>query len=104
MTKPVEPSQTASEALPLRLHLDRVDGRCAGSLYEFVRRTLAAHGGACTRAMLLEAIGAGPAASERLKRTKGFAALLGGLKSSGFVEFDGDLVRRTNRRYGSRRP
>lgn len=90
--------------LPNRLQLDRVDGRTSGSLHEFIRRILAAHGGVCGRAELLAAISADPRASERLKRTKGFTAVLGNLKSSGFVHFDGDLVRRTNRRYGSRRP
>lgn len=89
--------------LPIRLQRDRVDGRTSGSLYEFVRRTIAAHGGACTRTELLNAILADPAASARLERTKGFTAVLDNMKYSGFVVFDGDVVRRTARRYGRRR-
>lgn len=74
-------------------------------MHEFIRRALADHGGVCSRVQLLLAISADPHASERLTRSKrGFIAILGNMKSSGFVEFDGDLVRRTSRRYGSRRP
>ena len=89
--------------LPIRLDLDRVDGRTSGSLHEFIRRTLATHGGACTRAELLNAIAEDLGASARLERTKGFAAVLYNMKSAGFVVFDGNLVRRTARRYGRRR-
>lgn len=89
--------------LPNRLQLDWVDGRSSGSLYEFIRRTLAAHGGVCSRSDLLHAILSDPDASARLEQTKGLTAALGNLKSSGFVVLDGDLVRRTARRYGRRR-
>lgn len=82
---------------------DREDGRSMGSLFKFIREKLAAHNGVCTREELLRAILADPAASERLEQSQGFSALLGNMKSSGFVEFDGDLVRRTSRRYGRRR-
>ena len=104
MTRAAKRSEPTSGSSPLRLHLDRVDGRSAGSLHEFIRQTLAAHGGACTREELLSAILADATASERLTRTQGFTGVLGNMKSSGFVAFDGDIVRRTNRRYGSRRP
>ena len=82
---------------------DGRDGRSAGSLYEFIRTTLEANGGICTRTALRDAIMADPAASERLKRSQGFAFILKNMKHSGFVAFDGELVRRTDRRYGRRR-
>lgn len=90
-------------SLPNRWRPDRADGRSAGSLYEFIRRELAAHDGVRTRAQLLEAIRRDPRAAERLKRTQGFVAVLGNMKSSGFVELDKDVVRATGRRVGRRR-
>lgn len=89
--------------MPNRWRSDRADGRSAGSLYEFIRRELAAHDGVRTRSQLLEAIRRDPRASERLERSRGFAALLGNMKSSGFVELDKDVVRATGRRLGRRR-
>lgn len=73
-------------------------------MHEFIRRFLAAHGGVRSREQIRDALMADPHASERLARTQGFETVLGLMKSSGFVEFDGDLVRRTQRRYGRRRP
>lgn len=90
-------------SVPNRWRADRVDGRSVGSLYEFIRRELAAHDGVRTRSQLLEAIRRDPQASGRLKQTKGFVAILGNMKSSGFVELDNDIVRATDRRVGRRR-
>lgn len=73
-----------------------------GSLYEFVRRTLAERGGGCTRAELLAMIQADPEAAQRLERSRGFSRLLQNMKHSGFVRLEGDMVRRTRRRLGRR--
>jgi hypothetical protein len=76
--------------------------RSRGSLYEFVRATLAAHGGTCTKQGLLSAIQADPDMAKRLERSQEFARLLQNVKHSGFIELDGDTVRRTGRRVGRR--
>lgn len=73
-----------------------------GSLYEFVRHSLAERGGSCTRQELLSAIKANPVAAERLERSQGFARLLHNMKHSGFVELEEELVRRTTRKLGRR--
>ena len=96
--EPVPPS------VPNRWRSDRVDGRSVGSLFEFIRQQLSAHGGVRTRPQLLDAIRRDPQACERLGRTQGFAAVLSNMKSSGFVELEDDLVRATGRRVGRRRP
>ena len=72
------------------------------SLYQFVRDTLAARGGTCTREELLDAIHANPAASSRLERSEGFGRLLINMKHSGFITLDADIVRATRRRVGHR--
>ena len=100
MKKAAEP---APPSVPNRWRLDRVDGRSAGSLFEFIRRQLAGHEGVRTRAQLLDAIRRDPQASERLGRTRGFSAVLGNMKSSGFVVLENDLVRATARHVGRRR-
>lgn len=41
-------------------------------------------------------------AARRLERSQGFSRLLDNMKHSGFIEFDGDIVRRTGRRIGRR--
>lgn len=101
MKRAAEPSQPPA-TVPNRWRSDRVDGRSVGSLHEFIRRELAAHDGVRTRAQLLDAIWRNPHAAERLERTQGFAAVLGNMKSSGFVELDHELVRATSRRLGRR--
>lgn len=93
----------ADSDLPIRLRLDRVDGRSASSLSAFIRLTLSAQGGACTRAQLLEAIASDPIASQSLARGKGLNTVLDYLRRNGFVECDGEVVRRTGRRFGRRR-
>lgn len=93
----------SEDGAPRDWRLDGTDPRTAGSLYEFVRRTLSEHRGVCTRTQLLEAILADPNASDRLKRTRGFSALLNNMKHSGFIQLEAELVRRTKRRYGSTR-
>lgn len=102
MKRADEPS-APSVTVPNRWRSDRVDGRSVGSLHEFIRRQLAEHEGVRTRAELLEAIRRDPHAAERLERTQGFAAVLGNMKSSGFVELDEEVVRATSRRVGRRR-
>ena len=93
----------ADSDLPIRLRVDRVDGRSAGSLSAFIRLTLSAYGGVSTRAQLLEAIASDPNASQLLARGKGLASVLEYLRSCGFVECDGEVIRRTGRRFGRRR-
>ena len=71
-----------------------------GSLYEFVRQTLAENGGSCTKVALLAAIQSDSHAAQRLQKGLGFGRLLVNMKHSGFIEMDGDIVRRTKRRVG----
>jgi hypothetical protein len=73
------------------------------TLYELVRRTLAERGGECHKGELLNAILMNPDAAQRLARGRGFNALLRNMKYSGFIEIDGQHVRRTARRVGRRR-
>ena len=104
MMKKVAEPLVPAPAVPNRWRSDRVDGRSAGSLFELIRRQLAAHQGVRTRPQLLEAIRSDPQASERLGRTQGFGAVLSNMKSSGFVELENEIVRATGRRVGRRRP
>lgn len=97
-------AEPAPPSVPNRWRSDRVDGRSVGSLFEFIRQQLAVHDGVRTRAQLLDAIGRHPQAAERLGRTRGFSAVLGNMKSSGFVELENEIVRATGRRVGRRRP
>ncbi len=90
-------------SVPNHWRSGRVDGRSVGSLFEFVRQELGAHEGVRTRSQLLEAIRRDANATERLKRSRGFVAILGNMKSSGFVELENDIVRATSRRVGRRR-
>ena len=76
--------------------------RSRGSLYEFVRATLAEHGGSCTKQELLSAMKTDPDMAQRLERSQGLARLLQNMKHSGFIVLDGDMVRRTGRRVGRR--
>ena len=76
--------------------------RSRGSLYQLVRQALAERGGRCTRAELLAIIAQDPDAARRLEQGQGLSRLLQNMKHSGFVELDGDLVRRTTRRLGRR--
>ena len=72
------------------------------SLYQLVRETLESRGGSCSRGELLTAILADATEAERLAGSRGFARLLDNMKHSGFIEFDGAMVRRTARRVGYR--
>jgi hypothetical protein len=72
------------------------------SIYQLVRDMLEAHGGACSPGQLLDAILADPAAAERLARSQGFTRVLDNMRHSGFIEVDGEIVRRTKRRPGHR--
>ena len=72
------------------------------TLYQFVREQLAARGGTCTRAELLAAIRVNPDGLAKLERSRGFSALLSNMKHSGFIEIDGEVIRRTGRRVGHR--
>lgn len=73
------------------------------SLYQFVRDALNSRGGVCSRDELLAAIQADPDAARRLGLSQSFSRLLQNMKHSGFIELDGDLVRRTKRLVGRRR-
>ena len=76
-----------------------------GSLYDFVRRYLVAHGGSCTREELLAALQAHDLMKERLARSSGFTALLNNMRHSGDVTLTGNIVAataRTVRRMGVR--
>ena len=72
------------------------------SLYQFVRDQLAANGGRSTQDELLAAIRDNPTALAKLERSQGFGALLSNMKQSGFIDLDGEVVRRTKRRVGRR--
>ena len=79
-------------------------GRAAAvTLYQLIRETLDEHGGSCLRAELLVAILANPHAAERLSCSQGFSRLLQNMRNSGFIELNGELVRRTKRRVRRRR-
>ena len=73
------------------------------TLYQLIRETLDERGGSCLRTELLVAILADPLAAERLARSQGFTRLLQNMRNSGFIELDGELVKRTERRVGRRR-
>lgn len=73
------------------------------TLYQFVRDRLEAQGGTATRPELLAAIRGNLAARAKLENSRGFDALLSNMKHSGFVELDGETVRRTARQVGRRR-
>jgi hypothetical protein len=73
------------------------------SLYAFVRQALELRGGSCLRLELLADIEGDPEAAHRLRQTDGFSRLLINMKFSGFIELDGDVIRRTKRRVGRRR-
>ena len=72
------------------------------SLYQLVRDTLEQHGGTCSRGELLNAILNDSAEAERLARGQGFSRLLGNMKHSGFIEIDGQTIRRAKRCLGHR--
>ena len=72
------------------------------TLYQFVREELERRGGACSRGELLNAILANPDGAERLARSQGFPRMLQNMKHSAFIELEGQLVRRTNRKVGRR--
>lgn len=76
--------------------------RNPASLYDFVRETLEFRGGSCSRRELLAAIQAHPRAASLLECGQGYTRLLLNMKHSGFVELEGDWVRRTKRRVGLR--
>lgn len=71
------------------------------TLYDFVRRTLEAHGPS-TRGDLLNAILADEEAAGELADGQGFTRLLDNMKHSGFISIDGEMVSRTNRKVGRR--
>ena len=74
-----------------------------GSLYDFVRRFLAMHGGSCSREALLQALQADAVMKERLANSRGFGALLNNMRHSGDLMLSGDMVLaspRTLRRLG----
>ena len=73
------------------------------TLYALVRSVLDENGGVCTRGQLLNAILHEPEAANRLAKSRGFGPLLTNIKHSGFIEIDGEIVRRTSRRVGRRR-
>ena len=68
-----------------------------GSMYDFVRRYLVAHGGSCSREELIAALQTDPVMRERLARSKGFAALLNNMRHSGDVAQAGHTVTATAR-------
>lgn len=76
-----------------------------GTLYDFVRRFLAQHGGSCRRDDLLSAIQASPHLCQRLEAGQGYGALLRNMYYSGDILLDGDTVHasaRTLRRLQTR--
>lgn len=91
MTRVAERPQRSAAAVPFF------------TLYQFVREQLEAQGGTATRSDLLGAIRDHPAALSKLEGSRGFDALLSNMKHSGFIELEGETVRRTGRRVGRRR-
>lgn len=85
---------------PNRWRSDPKDGRSAGTLSQFVRETLAARGGACTRAQLYDSILADGRFAERVEQRQGISGLLDYMRRSGFIEIEGELIRRTRRVVG----
>ena len=90
----------------MRSHVPVTGGRVGpptsgvpGSMYDFVRRYLVAHGGSCSREELIAALQADPVMRERLARSKGFAALLNNMRHSGDVVLDEDSVKATSRTF-----
>ena len=72
-----------------------------GSLYDFVRRYLCAHGEPCSREELEAALLAEPILKARLEGGRGFNALLRNMRHSGDVILTADFVTasaRTHRR------
>lgn len=68
-----------------------------GSLYDFVRRHLCAHGGSCSRDELQAALLAEPILKARLEHGRGFTALLRNMRHSGDVILEQNLVRASAR-------
>lgn len=64
-----------------------------GSLYDFVRRFLVAHDGTSSRQELLNALQADPRTTDRLKSSRGFAALITNMRYSGDIIVCDDNVR-----------
>ena len=76
-----------------------------GSLYDFVRHHLCAHGGTCLRQELLEALESDPAMNVRLAKSRGFSALITNMRHSGDIVIDDQTITatpRTVRRMGAR--
>jgi hypothetical protein len=69
-------------------------------LYRFILDALAGHGGALSREELLSAIRCDPGASQDPDETWGYERVLANLRQSGFVVFDGDIVRALKRKSG----
>ena len=70
-----------------------------GSMYDFVRRYLVAHGGSCSRQELFSALQADRAMQERFARSRGFTALLNNMRHSGDVTLKENGVEATSRTY-----
>ena len=68
-----------------------------GSMYDFVRRYLVAHGGRACRQELLAALQADVFMRERLAHSKGFTALINNMRHSGDIVLAEDAVTATSR-------
>ena len=71
------------------------------TLYDFVRRTLEAHG-PISRGELLNVILADEEAARELAVGQGFTRLLDNMRHSGFISIEGEMVSRTRRKLGRR--
>lgn len=68
-----------------------------GSLYDFVRRYLCAHGGTCSHEELEAALLADPMLKARLEGGRGYSALLRSMRHSGDINLTANLVSATAR-------
>lgn len=76
------------------------DGRSSGTLTQLVRDILAGQGGVCTRSQLLHILEADPRVAPGLALAQALPRVLDYMKRSGFIEVEGELVRRRRREVG----
>lgn len=93
----MKPPSKPSEAVERKWRVGPPTSGVPGSLYDFVRRYLIAHGGSCSREDLLAALQAHDSMKERLARSRGFSALLNNMRHSGDVTLIGNIVMATSR-------
>lgn len=96
-TPSVPAAMMANERVERKWRIRPPGAGVPGSLYDFVRRHLCAHGGICSRDQLQLAILAEPILKARLENGGGFRALLSNMRHSGDIAFAGEFVKATSR-------